>query len=113
MLCRDVGIGFHACNFREARGEDEASPEEFLKSKGLNRVGQMYVLPDEAALNKKFRDLNPLKKKVLDAQKKSDAAEKKVQEKKDAMAAIPEKRRELRARKPTPGTPACKQARRA
>ena len=82
--------------FSAAGGVDEASPAELLKSKGLNRVNQLYVLPDETALAKKFRDLNPLKRKVLDAQKKSDAAEKKVQDKKDIVLAYAEKRRELR-----------------
>ena len=37
-----------------ALGADEASPAEFLKSKGLNRVNQLYVLPDEAALAKEL-----------------------------------------------------------
>ena len=81
-----------------ALGADEASPAEFLKSKGLNRVNQLYVLPDEAALAKSFHDLNPLHRKVLDAQKKSDAAEKKVQDKKDLILAYTQERRELRAR---------------
>ena len=89
-----------------ASGDSKVSPEDFLKSKGLKCVGQAYVLPDEAALTKKFRDLNPLKRKVVDVQKKSDAAEKKVQDKKDLMGTYTQKRREVAPRKRPPGTPA-------
>jgi len=78
-----------------ARGEDE-TPEEFLKSQGLRKVNQSFVLADEAALTKKFRELDGLRKKAADAQQKALAAESKVEEKKKLMLDYAEKRRALR-----------------
>ncbi len=78
-----------------APGKDE-TPEELLKSQGLRKVNQSYVLADEATLTKKFRELDGLRKKAADAQQKAVAAENKVEEKKKVMLDYAEKRRVLR-----------------
>ena len=78
-----------------ALGKDQ-SPEEYLKTQGLRKVNQSFVLTDEATLTKKFRELDGLLKKASDAKQKAVAAENKVEEKKKVMLDYAEKRRMLR-----------------
>jgi clan AA aspartic protease (TIGR02281 family) len=87
-----AGMGF----FRLAQAAD-ASPEEVLKAKGLRKLNQYFALGDEADLGKKFRELDALNKKAVDAQRKAAAAGKKVDDKKTLIVGYLQKRRELNA----------------
>ncbi len=66
----------------EEKKAEEKTGAALLESKGLRKIGSFFVLGEEAALKKKLRELEPLRKKVMDAQKKASAAEKVVEQKK-------------------------------
>ena len=73
----------------------EKTGAELLESKGLRKSGQYFVLADEAALRKKLRELEPLRRKVFDAQKKADAADKVVDQKKHLINQCLQQRHDL------------------
>lgn len=76
---------------------EEQTAEELLKAQGLRKANQYYVLADEAAITKKLRDVDVLRKKAADMQQKAAAAESTVEEKKKLILDYAAKRRVLRA----------------
>ncbi len=78
----------------EKAGADKTGAE-LLASKGLRKIGPFFVLTDEAALKKKLRDLDPVRRKVSDAQKKAADAEKVVEQKKQDILQSLQRRHEL------------------
>ena len=66
-----------------------------LQDKGLRKVGRFFVLGDEAGLKKKLRELEPLRRKVTDAQKKTAAADKTAEQKKQLIDQSLQQRHEL------------------
>ena len=64
-----------------ASGQEQTSAE-LLKARGLRKLNQSFVLPEETALTKKFHDTDALRRKVADSQQKAAAAEQKVEDKK-------------------------------
>ena len=87
-------LGGHPCAGAEKKG-DEKKEAGVLESKGLRKIGQFFVLSDEAALKKKLRELDPLRKKVTDAQKKAAEADKAVEQKKQLVNQCLQQRHEL------------------
>jgi clan AA aspartic protease (TIGR02281 family) len=76
---------------------EEPTAEDVLKGQGLRKLNQLYVLPDEAAVTKKFHETDALRRKVTDTQQKATLADQKVEEKKKLILDYAEKRRTLRA----------------
>ena len=79
----------------EDKGAEAKKEAGLLESKGLRKVGQFFVLSDEAALKKKLRDLDPLRKKATDAQRKAAEADKLVDQKKLVVNQCLQQRHEL------------------
>ncbi len=75
---------------------DESTAEDVLKSQGLHKLNQSFVLPDEAAVTKRFHETDGLRRKVTDAQQRAALADQKVEEKKKLILDYAEKRRALR-----------------
>ena len=84
---------------QEKKGQEKTGAEKqgasVLESKGLRKVGPFFILPDEAALEKKLRDLDPVRKKVADAQKKSGEAEKLADQKRQLVLQCLQQRHQL------------------
>jgi clan AA aspartic protease (TIGR02281 family) len=79
----------------EEKKAEEKTGAALLESKGLRKIGSFFVLGEEAALKKKLRELEPLRKKVMDAQKKASAAEKVVEQKKQLINQCLQQRHDL------------------
>jgi len=79
---------------------DDNNPEEFLKSKGLRKSGNRFVLIEETVLRKKLREAERLQKKVISAQRDAALWRVQVKNKKQLMIEYLQKRRELRAQLP-------------
>jgi clan AA aspartic protease (TIGR02281 family) len=90
-----VGLNVMTCCL-PARGDEQAA-EEFLKSQGLRKLNQYFVLSDDAVVAKRFREIDALRKKTADVQQKAAAAEQKVDQKKQLILDYAAKRRMLRA----------------
>ena len=80
---------------QEKKPAEEKKGAELLESKGLRKVGPFFVLPDEAALKKKLREIDPLRRKVTIAQKKSAEVEKVVEQKKQLINQCLQQRHDL------------------
>jgi clan AA aspartic protease (TIGR02281 family) len=76
-----------------AYGQDAVA---LLTEKGLKKVKPYFMLGEEVELGKLLRDGATMRKKVLEAQKKADAAEKMIDEKKKLILTYTAQRRLLR-----------------
>ena len=79
----------------EKKPAEQTTGVELLQSKGLRKIGLFFVLTDEAALKKKLRELDPLRRKVADAQKKAAEADKVVEQKKQLVNQCLQQRHDL------------------
>jgi clan AA aspartic protease (TIGR02281 family) len=68
-----------------------------LQDHGLRKAGPFYALPEEAELAKKYKEIEPLRKKVTDGEKKAREAEKKIDLKKQQVIYCLQMRRQLEA----------------
>jgi aspartyl protease family protein len=75
---------------------DEKDPQSVLADKGLRRVDQYFVIAEESQIGKKLHDAEGRQKKVLEAEKKATAAEKKVDDNKTLMRSYAKQRHDLR-----------------
>lgn len=75
---------------------DQGGGEDLFKARGLQKLNQYLVLPDEAVLAKKVHEIDALRKKVINAQQVAAAAERAVDDKKKLILDYAEKRRALR-----------------
>ena len=83
--------------------------EAKLKEKGLRKAGSLYVLPGEAELSRKLKTIQILKRTVSSATQQGEAIVAGAEELKRTVAAISQRRIELKGMLDQGGTPAQRQ----
>lgn len=82
---------------QEKASKEDLQGDELLKSEGLRRIGQFYVLSEEIGLAKLLRETEAARKKVTETEQKAVTAEKKIDAKKQAVIDCLQERRRLMA----------------
>jgi len=87
-------LSVRAADEKDADAKPQGA-EEVLTSHGLHKVGAFYALPEETVMTKKYKEVEPLRKKATDAEKKAKDAEKRLEQKRQQVIMCMQKRQWL------------------